>query len=166
MEVLPDLPAATKDILEEQLQSIGVESYDDLQFIEESDLLSALRPVQARKLLATWKLKYQTPENSSQSSVEASPSPSLSLLSVSPRSSPSTSSTSPGSAVQWEANFEIPWRKFPEELVQCLERGKRPSPRLRKEMVRIVVREMTKNCSRVGKKYSTEVAKKNGGKIP
>lgn len=56
-EVLPDLPAATKDILEEHLQSLGVEMYDDLRFIGEDDLLSALRPVQARKLLAAWKLK-------------------------------------------------------------------------------------------------------------
>ncbi|CAL9702682.1 unnamed protein product [Knipowitschia caucasica] len=75
-EVLPDLPTASKDILEEHLQSIGVQCYDDFQFVEESDLLTALRPVQARKLLAAWKLKCQTPENSSQSSIAASPSPS------------------------------------------------------------------------------------------
>ncbi|CAL9688657.1 unnamed protein product [Knipowitschia caucasica] len=63
-------------------------------------------------------------------------------------------------------NFEIPWSKFPEELMQCLERGKRPSPRLRKEMVRIVVREMTTKCSRVGKKHSIEVGKKMVAKYP
>lgn len=56
-EVLPDLPEATKDILEETLQSIGVETYDDFQFVEESDLVSALRPIQARKALAAWKLR-------------------------------------------------------------------------------------------------------------
>lgn len=56
-EVLPDLPEVTKNILEETLQSLGVETYDDFQFIEESDLLSALRPVQARKVLAAWKLR-------------------------------------------------------------------------------------------------------------
>lgn len=56
-EVLPNLPEALKEILEETLQSIGVETYDDLQFIVEEDLLSALRPVQARKALAAWKLR-------------------------------------------------------------------------------------------------------------
>lgn len=56
-EILPDLPEVTKDILEETLHSLGVETYDDFKFIEEDDLLSALRPVQARKVIAAWKLR-------------------------------------------------------------------------------------------------------------
>lgn len=59
-EVLPDLPEVTKDILEETLQSLGVETYDDFNFIEEADLLSALRPIQARKVLAAWKLRCKS----------------------------------------------------------------------------------------------------------
>lgn len=59
-EVLPDLPEMTKDILEETLQSLGVETYDDFKFIEEADLLSALRPIQARKVLAAWKLRCKS----------------------------------------------------------------------------------------------------------
>lgn len=57
MEALPELPAVNKMILEEHLQYIGVETYDDLRFIKEDDLMTALRPVQARKLLSVWKLK-------------------------------------------------------------------------------------------------------------
>lgn len=41
-EVLPDLPEVAKDILEETLQSLGVETCDDLKFIEAADLLSVL----------------------------------------------------------------------------------------------------------------------------
>lgn len=59
-EVLPDLPEMTKDILEDTLQSLGVETYEDFQFIEEADLLSALRPIQARKVLAAWKLRCKS----------------------------------------------------------------------------------------------------------
>lgn len=59
-EVLPDLPEMTKDILEETLQSLGVETYDDFRFIEEADLLSTLRPIQARKVLAAWKLRCKS----------------------------------------------------------------------------------------------------------
>ena len=59
-EVLPNLPEMMKDILEETLQSIGVETYDDFQFIQEADLLSALRPIQARKALAAWKLRCKS----------------------------------------------------------------------------------------------------------
>ncbi|MCI4395546.1 hypothetical protein PGIGA_G00181840 [Pangasianodon gigas] len=73
MEVLPQLQAVNKNILEEHLQSIGVETYDDLRFVTEADLMTALRPVEARKLLSAWKQKYHTPEKSSLSSVEASP---------------------------------------------------------------------------------------------
>ncbi|KAL6491349.1 hypothetical protein MHYP_G00016940 [Metynnis hypsauchen] len=85
-EVLPELSEVTKDILEETLQSIGVETYSEFQFIEEADLLSALLPIQARKVLAAWKLRCQTPETSS-SSVSASAGPPAFLPSVSPRSS-------------------------------------------------------------------------------
>nr|XP_023653273.1 uncharacterized protein LOC111836354 isoform X1 [Paramormyrops kingsleyae] len=62
-EVLPTLPDGSKGILEETLQSLGLETYDDFQFIEEADLLSALKPIQARKVLAAWKLKCQSPES-------------------------------------------------------------------------------------------------------
>ncbi|KAL7851417.1 hypothetical protein AOLI_G00217730 [Acnodon oligacanthus] len=92
-EVLPDLSEVTKDILEETLQSIGVETYNDFQFIELADLRSVLRPIQARKVLAAWKLRCQTAETSS-FSVSASPGPSAFLQTISPRSSSSASSSS------------------------------------------------------------------------
>lgn len=57
MEVLPQLQAVNKNILEEHLQSIGVETYDDLHFVMEADLMTALTPVEARKLLSVWKRK-------------------------------------------------------------------------------------------------------------
>ena len=55
-EALPDLPEVSKDILEETLQVLGVETHGDFQFVKEEDLLSALRPIQARKLVAAWSL--------------------------------------------------------------------------------------------------------------
>lgn len=60
----------------------------------------------------------------------------------------------------------IPWDKFPEELMQSLERGKRPSPRMRREMVRIVVCEMMRKSSCISKSNSTNVAKKMMAKYP
>ncbi|MEQ2179436.1 hypothetical protein GOODEAATRI_024875 [Goodea atripinnis] len=92
MEVLPELPAVTRNILEEHLESIGVETYDDLRFVEEADWMTV------------------RPENSSLWSVEASPAQSLSLLPVSPQSSSSsTSSSSSGLDTRWENSFETPW---------------------------------------------------------
>ncbi|XP_066516661.1 uncharacterized protein [Hoplias malabaricus] len=50
--------------------------------------------------------------------------------------------------------------------MQCLERGKKPSPRLRREMVRIVVAEIMAICASPGKQASTQVAKKMVAKYP
>ncbi|XP_053332786.1 uncharacterized protein LOC128506392 [Clarias gariepinus] len=166
MEVLPQLQALNKNILEEHLQSIGVETYDDLRFVTETDLMTALRPVEARKLLSAWKQKYHTPEKTSLSSLEASPTQSLPSRSVSPQSSSSSSSSSLGLDTRWDVNFEIPWSKFPEEVMQALEKGKRPGPRLRRQMVRIVVTEMMQKCPHVGKKHATDVATKMVAKYP
>ncbi|XP_015799130.2 uncharacterized protein [Nothobranchius furzeri] len=164
-DVLPDLAEVSKEILEETLKSIGVETYNDFQFIAEDDLLSALRPVQARKALAAWKSRYQDRE-SSRSPVCTSPETPASLHSSSPLSVSSNSNSNQTSEIDWVDTFEIPWRKFPEELMQSLERGKRPSPKMRREMVRIVVSEMMKKSSSIGKRSSTEVAKKMVAKYP
>lgn len=50
--VLPDLSEVAKDILEQHLQSLGVETHDDFQYIEEADL--------ARKVIAAWKLRCKS----------------------------------------------------------------------------------------------------------
>ncbi|XP_075884647.1 uncharacterized protein LOC142889856 [Nelusetta ayraudi] len=96
-----------------------------------------------------------------------SPAPPPSLESASPRSLSSSSSSScqsPG--VDWVDTYQVPWDKFPEELIQALERGKRPSPRLRREMVRIIVSDMMRRNSSVSKRNSTDIAKKMVAKYP
>ncbi|RXN24333.1 hypothetical protein ROHU_022255 [Labeo rohita] len=87
-----------------------------------------------------------------------SPGPSSSSRSLSTTSTSSSASCSPD--VDWADTFDIPWKKFPEELIQSLERGKRPSPQKRREMVRIVVREMMQKSSDISKRHITIVAKK------
>ncbi|XP_035980886.1 uncharacterized protein LOC118557809 isoform X2 [Fundulus heteroclitus] len=163
-EALPDLPEVSKDILQETLQSLGIETHDDFQFVKEEDLLSALRPIQARKLVAAWSLKCQAQESAS-SSLTASPGPYPSVMCESPIS---TSSSSSGQSPQgsFPDSFVIPWRKFPEDLTQALERGKRPGPSLRKEMVRIVVREMMKVTTSLCKRNAVDVARKLVAKYP
>lgn len=72
----------------------------------------------------------------------------------------------PSPDVDWVDSFDIPWNKFPPELMDPLERGKRPSPRMRREMIRIVVGEMRRKSSCLSRKHSTEVAKKMVAKYP
>lgn len=47
-KVLTDLPGSLLSIVDETLQSIGVKTTEDFQFVQEADLLSVLRPIQAR----------------------------------------------------------------------------------------------------------------------
>ncbi|XP_062393553.1 uncharacterized protein LOC134081549 isoform X2 [Sardina pilchardus] len=168
-DVLPDLPEESKDVLKETLQSLGVEADGDLQLIEEADLLPSLRPIQARRLVAVWKQKCQALECSG-SSLEASSGRLPSLPFSSPRSSTSTSSSSCGSGsagTDWANNaFPVPWEKFPEELTQALETDTRPSPQMRREMVRIVVREMMAKTPCVTKRNVTDVGKAMVAKYP
>lgn len=51
-------------------------------------------------------------------------------------------------------------------MMQCLERVKRPSSKLCRELIRIVVSEMMHACASPGKQASTEVAKKMVEKYP
>ena len=87
------------------------------------------------------------------------------MMSLSPTSSSSSSSCQSPSGSLPES-FTIPWEQFPEALTQALEREKRPNPSLRKEMVRIVVREMMKVTTSLSKKNATDVARKLVAKYP
>ncbi|XP_063054121.1 uncharacterized protein LOC134468409 isoform X2 [Engraulis encrasicolus] len=167
-EVLPDLPDTARDTLVETLQSLGVETSSDLQFVTEADLLPVLRPIQVRKAVAAWTAKcpIQDGTNSSRSSESPGTTSSSMTALLSPTTSSSSSTISQSPVIDWADTFAVPWNKFPEELTQALERGKRPTPRLRREMVRIVVREMIQKSAQVNKRHTTVVAKKMVAKYP
>lgn len=108
------------------------------------------------------------PACSSAGSLLSSPCPSP--VTPSPAASIATSSSSSGSCYplspNWVDTFQIPWQKLPEDLVQSLERQKRPSPRLQREMIRIVVSKMMKICKNPTKHNTTEIAKRMVAKYP
>lgn len=99
------------------------------------------------------------------SSLAASPGPSPSLPSLSPVSTLSSGSCQSPSG-SFPDSLEIPWGEFPEALMQALERGKRPGPRLRREMARLVVRDMMKVTPSISKMNATDVVKKVVAKYP
>ncbi|XP_056605722.1 uncharacterized protein LOC130424250 isoform X3 [Triplophysa dalaica] len=126
--ILPDLPITTKQSLEDTLKSLGVDTPEDFRFLQESDLVAVLRPIQARKFISVLKETTQISETPRQQHCPSQGS----VLSQS--SSSSSSRTSSPLSVKWVDSFEVPWKNFPEELMQALERQKRPSPQLRREM--------------------------------
>ncbi|KAI5086458.1 solute carrier family 41 member 1 isoform X1 [Silurus meridionalis] len=145
----------------ETLNSLGVSSPEDFRYVQEADLLPVLRPIQARKLVSAWSqikvssdslLSSRDSCSGTQSSSCSSPSPTFGKAST--------------VASDWADNFKIPWEKLPEALMQCLERQKRPTPRLRRDMVKIVVSEMMKICKSPSKQNSTAIAKKMVAKYP
>ncbi|XP_056599279.1 uncharacterized protein LOC130417623 isoform X1 [Triplophysa dalaica] len=158
--ILPDLPITTKQSLEDTLKSLGVDTPEDFRFLQESDLVAVLRPIQARKFISVLKETTQISETPRQQHCPSQGS----VLSQS--SSSSSSRTSSPLSVKWVDSFEVPWKNFPEELMQALERQKRPSPQLRREMVRIVIAAMMKVCACPSRKNLTEVAKIMVAKYP
>ncbi|KAF7707842.1 hypothetical protein HF521_016899 [Silurus meridionalis] len=130
--VLPDLLDQLVKSVEDTLKTLGAASTDDLKNITENDLLPVLKPIQAQRLVAAWTQNISG--TSTPKSVHSSPVvvfPSALSISSSPASSSSTSSS--GICTPLIPNclerFEIPWQRLPEELIQNLERQKRPSAR-------------------------------------
>ncbi|CAL8361427.1 unnamed protein product [Arctogadus glacialis] len=167
--VLPDLPDQVVKSVEDALKTLGAVTTDDLKYIAEGDLLPVLKPIQDRRLVAAWAQKDSfTPTPAPACSPPVSLQSSLSSVTPSPTSSTATSSPS-GSyrpAPNWIDNFQIPWQKLSEEILQSLERQKRPSPKLRREMIRIVVSEMIKICKNPTKHNTTEIAKRMVARYP
>lgn len=54
-KLLPTLEEGRLDSVAQMLLESGIESIDDLEYVQESDLISLLKPIHARKLLAAWK---------------------------------------------------------------------------------------------------------------
>lgn len=48
--VLPN--SSTNDLLLKALQSLGVETVDNLNYVQEADLANIVRPIEARKMIA------------------------------------------------------------------------------------------------------------------
>ena len=55
IRVLPGIAEAEKTKLIETLMQCGVTEEGDLLFVQEKDLLQVLKPIQARKLVSSWK---------------------------------------------------------------------------------------------------------------
>ena len=52
--ILPNLLQQTVDMVVKTMLDSGVESINDLQYIQENDLQHLLKPIQSRKLLSAW----------------------------------------------------------------------------------------------------------------
>lgn len=58
LSVIPNLPNEKVQELEVELVALGVEQAEDLQHIQETDLISIVNKISARKLVKAWKGMY------------------------------------------------------------------------------------------------------------
>ncbi|CAM4688507.1 unnamed protein product [Leuciscus chuanchicus] len=162
------------------LGKLGVQEREDMKYVQESDLLPILKPVEARRLLSCFKSTSQSdvsesPSSNRLSSNKACDSPDEMSLSGAYSSvtsnSVSTSSSSVGFTPQlpdnsWHYSFEISWKKMPSEIIGKLETGTRPTKSERLEIIRLIVSEILTICPTPGKKHISEIARKMAKAYP
>ncbi|KAF4112985.1 hypothetical protein G5714_005530 [Onychostoma macrolepis] len=150
-----------KEQLLQRLLSWGVESTDDLKYVEGApgvDLSDLLPPIQIRKLLDSFMRAGE--QNQSGDVPPTMPSSTVTLDTISP---PSLSSTT---AVTWPESFQVPWNQMPSELRSAVANGKRPLPPDRRKMIRIIVDEIRKHEKNPSKAQCLAVALKIVKKYP
>ncbi|XP_033632229.1 uncharacterized protein LOC117293868 [Asterias rubens] len=154
-DILPNIKRRRLASFLEYLQKMGVESVNDLVYINERDISQTLTPIEARRLLdhlncrppvesgsqnrpvkATLELDDSSSSRSSSSSATDESSQSSVEIAVG-NPFPSRSSAETGST-------RVPWQKMPRLLMAALEAKRRPAPSLRKEMIRIIVDDLDK----------------------
>ena len=122
-KVLPALlDSNVKKVLTFLRDELGVDGIENLQHVKDSDFTTALKPVQARKLLKAWRQKDREASSGSSSDLNLSTSV---FESLSQCSSSSVKDCGDG----WDFNFSIPWSSFFKSLLADCEDGKRPENR-------------------------------------
>ncbi|KAK7896164.1 hypothetical protein WMY93_021489 [Mugilogobius chulae] len=159
---LPTSSEETQERIIEQLVISGVDSIDDLKYLQQEDIKDVLPVIQQRKLMEAFKMETESIvlnlELVPSVPVDASvPSSSLvpSVLDDVPISSPSSSTTSSflfneneesqGTSQitkKWPENFQVPWKLMPADIQSAIAEGKRASPAGRRQMVRILADKM------------------------
>ncbi|XP_071854911.1 uncharacterized protein [Apostichopus japonicus] len=159
-DALPSLPLALANGVLDQLVDVGVESVGDLRFVTEDDL-SMLKPIQRRRLIDAWSTAGEdtAPENVLS---EGEETVDLDTSTLSTESTPDihTQPSRDQCAGNWADTFEVHWSKMSKNLNNCLKKKKRPAPRERREMIRVICDDIFKLDESPGRKNLVTVAKK------
>ena len=150
MELIPSLSSAQLQLVLETLTDLGVETWNNLRHVKESEFQTELKPVHARKLISSW------------NTVDKGDQPSCSSTE---RVSSSTSSNA-SSTDDWDFCFQIPWDLFPQDLFDVCKEGQRPLHRDRLQMIRIIVEEVHKTARNIKKRNWERIAESMVQKYP
>ncbi|KAK0156640.1 hypothetical protein N1851_000115 [Merluccius polli] len=141
VRALPNLSEDTQMLLILSLQSSGLESKEDLKYVQKEDVADLLPVIQVRKLLDA----FNPTPTLSPSPLESTSSPSATSSSdLSDLSSPINRRLPPQISTSWPEKFQVPWDRMPLEIRSAIANGKRPTPAERRQMVKVLVDEIRK----------------------
>ncbi|CAK6974710.1 hypothetical protein PFLUV_G00052250 [Scomber scombrus] len=160
-KTLPNLSEETQLQIILKLQSSGLESKEDLEYVQQEDIADLLPVIQRRKLLDAFKLvtldlqaiptssslssDLSASESSLSSCTHSSSSQLSAIASCSNRARNSEPSNRPSTfqiLKTWPETFQVPWEQMPQEIRSAIADGKRPKPVARRQMVRVLADEM------------------------
>nr|XP_050028093.2 uncharacterized protein LOC126523536 isoform X3 [Dermacentor andersoni]XP_050030180.2 uncharacterized protein LOC126526322 isoform X1 [Dermacentor andersoni] len=153
VNALPNLSAEILQNVMSKLLDLGVESCGDLCLLTEQDLCDVMKPIQARKLITYFKSKSTVDQTETGESQPATPSRAHSGLEQIKQGYPFLNSN-------WVESFDIPWDSMPKTLLEALHKSKRPTPRDRRKMVRVIIDSVKKVCPKPLRKHLAVVARK------
>uniref|UniRef100_A0A3P8S3X7 Uncharacterized protein n=1 Tax=Amphiprion percula TaxID=161767 RepID=A0A3P8S3X7_AMPPE len=137
VRALPNLSEETQLQLISRLQSSGLESKEDLKYVQQEDVADLLPVIQLRKLLDAFKSGIVN-------MARPSSLPSTSSSNLSELSSPDSRGFPSQLSKTWPETFQVPWDHMPLEIRSAIANGKRPTPAERRQMVRVLADEMRK----------------------
>ncbi|XP_038065729.1 uncharacterized protein LOC119735862 [Patiria miniata] len=148
-DTLPSLKREQVCSILDKCLEVGVDKPTDFKYVSEGDLSELnLKKVQLRKLLSAF--DASDPDAASLETQHKSPSGVL-------PSASSPSHTSSG----WSTDYSVPWDKMPAALQKDLQRKERPLPSTRRQMVRIIVDDISaKITHKPGRKHLCNIASK------
>uniref|UniRef100_A0A8C4TBA5 Uncharacterized protein n=1 Tax=Erpetoichthys calabaricus TaxID=27687 RepID=A0A8C4TBA5_ERPCA len=122
LSVISSLPEEPLNQLVEKLIGLGVESFEDLMYVKEEDILEFIQPIQCRKLLNAWKHHGKFANKLIMFSILAEQF----VQPSSPLHSPQT----------------IPWDSLPTGIQMAIAKCQRPSPADRRQIIRVLADEI------------------------
>ncbi|KAK4326962.1 hypothetical protein Pmani_002565 [Petrolisthes manimaculis] len=156
LAVLPDLDSALlNEVVNHLVKEVGVKVPEDFKFIEYDDL-PMLKPIQRRKYLDH--LKREKTEHQPSTSA---PRQDERQLNPTDTASPQGVCVFTNVSPNWAEDYEVPWTKLSKrDVLAKLEKGLRPSPKARREMIRIIAADIANITLNPGKKSLTCIAQK------
>ncbi|XP_072145106.1 uncharacterized protein [Dermacentor andersoni] len=153
VNAFPNLSAEILQNVMRKLLDLCVELCGDLCLLTEQDLCDVMKPIQARKLMTYFKSKSTVDQTETDESQPATPSRAHGGLEQIKQGYPFLNSN-------WVESFDIPWDSMPKTLLEALHKSKRPTPRDRRKMVRVIIDSVKKVCPKPLWKHLAVVARK------